>query len=208
MPELEFERKYVLDTRRADDIAKALVENGPNFHVVMIRQYYDGDTRYRCTYNGGMFTCVREKKRSLKVNTPYSVSLEEDPEPINLDQFNDGWDRWPGSSARLRKCRHLVDGAPGQKVMVDFFMDPTCRLDEGNIQPPYAVVAEVEIVLTEDSKVLFLELDLPIYLRDFLLKSVDARDVSAKAFKSTNMTESNIPAIQRALVDLYEHKPA
>jgi hypothetical protein len=196
MPELEFEQKYILDPRREEDILRAIHQ--PNSKIIVIRQFYEDGGRYRCYNDGTDLICTRENKRGLKLNTPYSVSLEEEPERISLDKFND---KWATSKRRLTKVRHQFPGMLNQQVMVDLFYEPAC--DFGI----YAAVAEVEAMLTEDTKILYLDLELPIYLRDFLLKTIDARDSSAKVFKSTNMTEDNIEVVQRALEELYEHKP-
>jgi len=191
MPELEFEQKYVLDARRETEIINSL--NQLNCKIRVIRQFYQNGDRYR-RIDAMNF---KENKKSLKLNTPYSVCLEEDQKPIDASEF---WSKWAIAKRRLYKVRYEVASDLDQKLVVDFFKRP------GNLKP-YAIIAEVEVMLTETTQVLYLDLQLPIYLKEFLLKTLDARDESSKPFKNTIMIESNIEAVKQALEQLYVENP-
>jgi len=202
MTELEFEQKYLLDQRQTNEIDRIL-KSRSDLKVVGIRQFYNGsENRYRSKYDfeTRQDTVTKEKKTKIKIDAPYTVSLEDDPEPVSLDEFNRKFD---ASKRRLTKIRYIVNGTPiGHKVMVDFFLRPDKRvlMEPDNC---YAIMAEVETVLDGDTKTLYLDLALPIYLEPFLLKMIDSRDSSAKDFKSANMTEDRIGDLEQALAKLY-----
>jgi hypothetical protein len=204
MAELEFEQKYLLDQRKADVIEAALRERS-DLKIIPIRQFYNNsENRYRSAFD--MTTrqeiSTKEKKTKIKLDTSYSINYEDDPESIPLDEFDK---KFEASKRRLVKIRYVVSGTPiGHKVMVDFFIRPGEKKLMDTVNNVYAVVAEVETVLNENTVSLYLDLALPIYLERFLLKKIDSRDASGKSFKSANMTEDKIPDIEKALAELYE----
>ncbi len=203
MPELEFEQKYLLDPRQTEAIDRVL-KSRSDLKVVGIRQFYNGsENRYREKYDFQTREeiATKERKTKIKIDAPYTVSLEDEPETISIDEFNRKFD---ASKRRLVKIRLIVNGTPiGHKVMVDFFIRPGDKklMDPHNV---YAIMAEVETVLDGDTKTLYLDLALPIYLEPFLLKKIDSRDPSARDFKSANMTEDRVGDIEQALAKLYE----
>lgn len=191
--ELEFEQKYLLDPRQAVAIVEKIGTRS-DVKRLSIRQFYNKDgLRYRHLSSVSGEECKVEKKRSLKLGTAYSVNVEDQPTIIAIDEFERKWER---SKRRLSKARFEFSGTPiGHTIMVDCFLKPGGT---------YAVVAEVETIINAETKTLFLDLALPIYLEKFLLKKIDARGPEAKIFKSANMIDTNIEMIEQAITDLYD----
>jgi hypothetical protein len=200
MSKLEFEQKFVLDLRREDEIHEYLLARitVPGAAVLGIRQLYDDNGyRYRATVRGSETIYVRESKRSIKVGTKYSVSVEDDDE-IMPAEFEDRWFR---AAKRLQKTRFELAGRyPDHKIMVDFFFS------RKHHERAYAIVAEAETMLTADTEYLYLQFGLPIDLEKYILKTVDERDPGTKCFKSANMidTPERIAAVLEAYSRLYE----
>ncbi len=206
---IEFEQKFVLDIRKAAQIAGELsiLALRRDHTIVSIRQYYDEKgERFRCSQsNSSRF--VRETKKSIKVGAVYSISIEEE-DIISEEEFEFGWEK--NNTRRLQKIRHSIPGRyPDHKVVVDFFY--TTRQEF--VEPPhvhtYAIIAEVETMLTAQTTDLYLRFQLPIYLEKHLLLAVDDSDPDMKVFKSANMVDvpENIEAVTRAISNLYDRSP-
>ena len=183
MSGLEFEKKFVLDTRLADQIKNDLmlrVTKEPPYMVSGIRQYYDKDgDRYRSMFQGDEITFVKEPKKGVKIGTHYSISIEASAIPVSSDFFEEGWIK--NKTRRLQKSRFTVPGNhPDQKIMVDFFFSCDHR------QPVefYAIVAEIETMLLPETETLYLDFQLPIYLARYSLLAVNDTDPAMKVFKS------------------------
>lgn len=201
MSKLEFEQKFVLDLRREDEIHDYLlgqVASSPSATILGIRQLYDDNGyRYRATVQGSTTIYVRENKRSIKLGTKYSVSIEDDDEILPAE-FED---RWFHSNKRLQKTRFEIAGRyPDHKIMIDFFFS------RQHHDRAYAVVAEAETMLTAATEHLFLRFSLPSGLEKYILKTVDDCDPHSKSFKSANMidTPERITAVLEAYSRLYE----
>ncbi len=196
---IEFEQKFVLDTRMAFEIINLIRYHQPEALVYGIRQYYNKNGERCREIKNNTLSFIRETKQSIKLGTPYSISLEEETK-ISKDEFEVGWSK---SNKRLQKTRYNVLGRyPDHHVAVDFFYSST------NF-PVYAIIAEDETMLTSVTDGLYLRFTLPIYLEPYILKVVDDSDPAMKIFKSTNMvdTPENIKAVKRAISSLYEQSP-
>jgi hypothetical protein len=201
---IEFEKKYVLDTRKYDEIERLLTAklDPPIFIASIIRQYYDKDgDRYRVISNEAKTEYVKEPKKSIKIGTHYSISVEADAQPVSREFFEAGWEK--NRERRLQKIRYTVPGFyTSHKVMVDFFYntgpDPRSEF--------YAIIAEVETMLTPETETLYLSLKLPIYLEQYCLHAVDDTDPAMKVFKSANLVDQteNITAVKRTISQWYD----
>lgn len=204
MSGLEFEQKFVLDIRKADEIMTQLVNRaiaGDSHSILHIRQFYDKNSdRYRCTSTtAGYQKYVKETKKSIKIGTSYSICMETEVE-VNIDEFETGWGK--NKTRRLQKERFTLPGRyPGHNIIVDFFHTREYKIDS-NV---YAIIAEDETMITPETEDLYLRFGLPIYLESYILKTVDDSDPENKVFKSANMvdTQEHIVAVTKAIEKLY-----
>lgn len=204
MSGLEFEQKFVLDPRKAAEIRSELsarIWPGKSGYVSAIRQFYDKDgARYRSCFchHTGTTTFLLETKKSFKIGTTYSITLEQD-QTVSEETFERGWEKY--RSSRLQKTRFTLPGRyPDHQIMIDFFY-----MDNQD-KEIYAVIAEAETMLTPDTTTLYLHFSLPIYLERYSLLTVNDTDSNMKIFKSTNMVDQpeNIEAVKRAISRLYD----
>jgi hypothetical protein len=204
MSGLEFEQKFVLDNRKAEEIMRLLVDRavaGDPHSILHIRQFYDknGD-RYRATSTtAGYQKYVRETKKSIKIGTPYSICVETE-EDVTREVFEIGWEK--NKSRRLQKERFTLPGKyNNHNVIVDFFFTREHKVDT-NV---YAIIAEDETMMNPETIDLYLRFGLPIYLEGYILKTVDDSDSTNKVFKSANMvdTPEGIGAVTKAIEKLY-----
>ena len=217
---LEFEQRFMLDGRRSDALFDELIEprSNPSTFVDMarpkpgilihrIRQFYDDGDRYRHSgetwdHEGCItpFKYVKEKKKSLYLDTSYSANSEEEEDVTPLE-FEQGWAK---SKRRLQKIRFQVPSVIDEhRTVVDFFYTDLFT-DRGRYV--YAVSAEDEVMLDNTVKSLYLDFQLPIYLQQYLLCVVDSRDPEMKTFRSANMidTRESVDAFERAISQWYE----
>lgn len=211
MSNLEFEQKFILDLRRVDELVYDMTERSlylPGHEIKLIRQLYDDNGyRYRVTdqtaSDGKRLERIyeRENKRAIKLDVTYAINVE-DPDTILAEEFNERWGR---AKKRLQKIRHEIPGRyPDQIIMVDFFYTLDGPYTKNS--DIYAVVAEVESMITSETETLYLDFSLPIYLEQYSIKRVDQRDPEMKIFRSANMvdTPESIKALRGAYSRLYE----
>lgn len=201
---LEFEQKFVLDVRNYTEIKAELLQRmTPDVtgEMTQIRQYYDKDgNRFRATVVAGNGTTfMKEVKKSVKIGTPYSIVVEE-PSAVTRDDFEQGWEK--NKNRRLQKIRYTVPGVlPGHTLMVDFFYS----MVGAPMGETYAVIAEDETILDQNTSTLYLQFKLPIYLERYCLCTVNDSDSTMKVFKSANMVDvpENIEAVKKAINQFY-----
>lgn len=215
---LEFEQRYMLDARRHEEITAELFDPSPagrpvsladfanpkvGITVCRIKQFYTDGDRFR--HSGEVWgkgvamepaKYVKEKKRTINLNTPYSVNSEEE-ENVQAAEFDKGWKT---ANRRLQKIRFYVPSEnEGNRTVVDFFYS----LVDGNV---YAVSAEDEVIIDNTTLHLSFDFKLPIYLRKYLICTVDSRDPAMKCFRSASMidTPECIAEFKRAISQWYE----
>lgn len=215
---LEFEQRYMLDTRCHETIIAELIDPSANgrpvslaefanpkegITVCRIRQFYTEGDRFRHsgeTWGKGVAITpakyVKEKKKTIYLDTPFSVNSEEEDD-VTAGEFEKGWKT---ADRRLQKIRFYVPSeVDGNRTVVDFFYS----LSNGEV---YAVSAEDEVILDNNTTHLYLDFKLPIYLRKYLICTVDSRDMAMKCFRSANMidTPESIAEFKRAISHWYE----
>src|SRR6202035_1073248 len=100
------------------------------------------------------------------------------------------------------KIRHGMPGRhPDHNVVVDFFYTANKDFKKSRGTLTYAIIAEVETMLTAQTTDLYLHFQLPIYLEKHLLLAVDDSDPAMKMFRSANMVDmpENIETVTRAI---------
>jgi len=204
---LEFEKKYILDDKRQDEILK--IVHGYGATEEYLRQFYMSNIasewdRYR--FNGTV--ALLEKKVGINIGVDYSINREGSME-VPMSTFESGWKT---AKRRLRKVRYTVpagsfpteeDMSPVHTLVLDIFLTDHDPLAERGIDrfANYAIMAEVECILDDTHRVVDTNFQLPRSLQPFCLLAVDSRDSSSKAFSSLNLFDeaTNVEKVRQTI---------
>lgn len=200
MAQLEFETKFVLHRGALPLIESEIAHNKygqVTFEQIWQCYGYKKSRRFRATINPETHEAryTREVKKSLKLSCPFSANLEDDEE-ITRDDFL----REYGLSERqVTKLRWTVtdftrclgeDFGREHQLMIDLFVVPKNSYGlVGELLPSngYCLMAEVEALVNVNTTHVDFNFRLPLFMRPFCLKQIDARIADSKLYSSVNL---------------------
>lgn len=197
---IEFEQKYLFNPKQAQQVLGVLQKY--NASSSLVRQFYELSEgqwlRYR--YQGGK--AVKEIKTRIPFNTPYSISTEVSAECYD-SVFEEGFAK---SQNRLQKLRYQLnkrtrETALDHSIVFDFFLTqtqlPTYKYP--NDFYVYAIICEVEYLLTPQRTDIDLNFRIPLDFSSLLVKRLDSNDPLSKKFGSRELIDK--PKVVRAAVE-------